>query len=139
MNSIKAIISGIVFILTAVLIMQLAYLFIAAGFHKLARDYPAVNDYSFIFRYLIAIPLLLIIMFIGGYLTALISKRHIIVNTLIVAVLTVGISLWSALQNAEITMAGIIVNSLMLAATLGGGLFWLKRDKHSNKQKQLQV
>ena len=123
MNSLKAIISGVVFVIVAILLMQLAYLFIAVGYNNLSKTMPALKEISWIFRYLVAIPVVLAIMFSGGYLTALIAKRKVILHALIVAIITIGGTMWMALENAEITTAGIIINLLMISATAVGAFF----------------
>ena len=128
MNSLKAIISGVVLIVVAVLTMQLAYLFIAVGYNDLAKAYPYLNEISGIFRYIIAIPLFLLIMLTGGYLTAAIANKGKLIHCLIVGIIFTVATMWAALANAEITTSGIIINLLMIGATMVGGLYWKKRN-----------
>jgi len=73
MRSIKAIIAGSLFIIAAILLMQLAYVFIAVGYNSLAKHYPFLNDISGYFRYFIGIPVFMLIMFSGGCITAYIA------------------------------------------------------------------
>jgi len=126
MNSVKAIVSGIIFIIIALLMMQLAYLLIAVGYNSLAKSYPFLNDISGIFRYLIAIPVILGIMFAGGYITAAIATRGVLMHCLIVGIITSGGSLWMALENADLTFTGAIISLMMLILTAAGGLYWKK-------------
>ena len=130
MNSTKAIIAGIIFIIVATLLIQLAYLFVAVGYNSLEKDYPFLKEISGIFRYLIAIPVFIGVMFVGGYITAAIAKSKTLSRTLmhcmVVGVVTIGGTMWLALENANLTLTGIIVNTLMMLATIAGGLWFRK-------------
>ncbi len=130
MNSLKAVISGIIFIFVAAMIMQLAYIFIAVGYNALAKDYPYLNEISGIFRYLVAIPVFLAIMFTGGYLTAVIANSKELFHSLIVGAIAIVTMMWMALANAELTTRGIVINLLMLLFTVLGGWFWKRRSKN---------
>lgn len=129
MNSLKAIISGIIFIFVAAMLMQLAYIFIAVGYNALAKDYPYLNEISGIFRYLVAIPVFLAIMFAGGYLTAVIANSKELIHSLIVGAIAIVTMMWMALTNAELTTRGVIINLLMLSFTALGGWYWKRRNR----------
>ena len=126
MNSVKAIVTGIIFIIVALLMMQLAYLLIAVGYNSLAKSYPFLNDISGIFRYLIVIPVVLGIMFAGGYITADIASSNVLTHSLLVGIITSGGSLWMALENADLTVTGAVISIMMLVLTAAGGLYWQK-------------
>ena len=126
MNRIKAIATGIIFIIVALLMMQLAYLLIAVSYNSLAKSYPFLNDISGIFRYLVAIPVILGIMFAGGYITAAIATSGVLMHCLIVGIITSSGSLWMALENADLTFTGAIISIMMLVLTAVGGLYWKK-------------
>ena len=129
MNSLKAIISGVIFIFITTLLMQLAYIFIAVGYNNLAKDYPYLHEISGVFRYLIAIPVFLGIMFLGGYLTATIARSKELLHSMIVGAITISTMMWFALSNAELTKMGILINVLMLLCTVLGGWYWIRRDR----------
>ena len=112
------------------MIMQLAYIFIAVGYNALAKDYPYLNEISGIFRYLVAIPVFLAIMFTGGYLTAVIANSKERFHSLIVGAIAIVTMMWMALANAELTTRGIVINLLMLLFTVLGGWFWKRRSKN---------
>lgn len=126
MNSIKAIVTGIIFIIVSLLMLQLAYLLVAVGYNSLAKSYPLLNDISGIFRYLIAIPVILGIMFVGGYITAAITTSNVLIHSLAVGIITGGGSLWMAMENADLTIMGAIISIMMLLVTAAGGLYWQK-------------
>ena len=126
MINFKAIVSGTIFIIVALLMMQLAYLLIAVGYNNLATSYPFLNDISGIFRYLIAIPVILGIMFAGGYITADIASSSVLMHCLLVGIITSGGSLWMALENADLTVTGAVISIMMLLVTAAGGLYWQK-------------
>lgn len=129
MRSIKAIIAGCLFIIAVILLMQLVYIFIAAGYNTLAKDYPMLNDISGSFKYIIGIPALIVTMFFGGYLTASIANTRILLHCVAVGLITTGAMMYSALENTNLTITGIVVILLALLATAAGGLFWQKDNK----------
>ena len=129
MNSIKAILTGVIFTIVAILLMQLIYLFVAVGYNSVAKDYPFLNDISGAFRYLIAIPVLLLIMFIGGYLSGFITRKKELLHAFLVGIITITLMMWTALQNANLTITGVVIVTLMLLATMMGGLY--AKRKHT--------
>ncbi len=135
MRSIKAIVIGSLFVVVALLMLQLAYVFIAVGYNALATDFPFLKDISGIFRYLLALPILVVVMFIGGYITADIANEHTNIKVwfhcFTVGFITVGGMMYSALQNSSLTLMGIVVIILALSASSAGGFSWLRdyRDK----------
>ncbi len=128
MRTIKAIIAGTVFILVAILLLQLAYIFIAVGYNALAKEYLFLNDIVGFFRYIIGIPLFAATMFVGGYITANIASTKIWLHCLAVG-LIVAVSMFYPLLEYSITITGIFVFVLALVATTAGGLYWQKGDR----------
>ena len=128
MRSIKAIAAGCLFIIIVILLIQLLYVFIAVGYNALAKDYPFLNDISGAFRYIIGIPVLIVVMFIGGYLTANIAnmqaRMKVLLHCISVGFITAGGMMYSALENTSLTLTGIVVFILALVATSAGGLYW---------------
>ncbi len=130
MKSILSIITGSAFIIITFLVLQLALLFVIVSYKTLSKDYPFLNDIDpSIFRYLVAIPVFLLVMFIGGYIVAMIAKNKVLLHTLIVGIITTVGSIGLALDYMEITLTGAIVMALMLAATVAGGMFWQRRNR----------
>lgn len=127
MNSIKAISTGVIFTIVTILLMQLVYVLIAVSYNSMANDYPFLNDISGFFRYLIVIPVFLIIIFIGGYLAAIIAQTKEILHAFIVGFISITLMMWSVLQNASLTITGIAIIILMLVATIMGGLYAKKK------------
>ncbi len=129
MRSIKAIIAGSLFIVVVILLMQLAYIFIAVGYNSLAKHYPLLNDISGYFRYIIGIPAFMLIMFVGGYITAAIANSKVLLHCLAVGFITAGGMILMALQNTNLTLTGIVVFILALGSTAAGGLYWQRSSK----------
>lgn len=132
MRSIKAIITGSVFIVVTLLLLQLAYVFVAVGYIELAADYPFLKNITGLFRYIVGIPVYMITMFLGGYITADIADVHtrtkVLFHCLAVALITVGGMMYSVIENSSLTITGIVVTMLALSAASAGGLFWLKNN-----------
>lgn len=126
MQSIKAIFVGTVFILVVILLLQLAYIFIAVGYNALAKMYPLLNDIVAYFRYIIGIPIFVAVMFLGGYITASIASTKIWLHCLAVGLIVAASMLYPLLEHATLTITGIVVFILALLATTGGGLYWQK-------------
>jgi len=130
MRSIKAIVAGSLFIAVVFLLLQLAYVFVAVGYNSLAASYPFLKEITGVFRYLIGFPVFVITMFIGGYITASIAninQRLILwLHCFTVGFITVGVMMYSALANSNLTITGIVVIVLALGASSAGGFYWLR-------------
>ena len=129
MRSIKAIVAGSLFIVIVILLMQLAYIFIAVGYNSLAKHYPVLHEITGYLRYLIGIPVLMLIMFAGGYITAAVANNRVLLHCLAVGLITAGGMTWLALENTYLTLTGMVVLILSLAATTAGGLYWSRENK----------
>ena len=135
MKSIKAIIAGSLFIIIVMLLLQLVYIFLAVGYNALAKDYAFLNDITGSFRYIFGIPVFIVIMFIGGYITASIADMNdnvkVWLHGIAVGFITSGGMIYPTLENSDITMTGIVVIVLALVATIGGGFYWQKGVRRS--------
>lgn len=129
MRSLKAILAGSLFIVIVGLLIELAYVFLAVGYNTLAKDYPVLNDLGNYFRYLLGIPLIFIVMFIGGVITADLAKQHVLLHCLVVAVITIGVMMVTAMENMQMTLSGFIISLLAMLATVGGGWYWQRHKK----------
>jgi len=133
MKSIKAIVAGSVFIIVVILLLQLVYIFIAVGYNVLAEDYPLLNEIAGSFRYIIGIPVFVVTMFTGGYITAIIANMEaglkVFLHCIAVGLITSGGMIYPTLENADITTTGIVIFILSLLATTAGGLYWQKNSR----------
>lgn len=129
MKSVKSIIIGSLFIIISILLMQLAYIFIAVGYNALAKDYPLLNDIAGSFRYLIGIPLFMVIMFFGGYITADFVREKVLPHCIVVGLVTASGMIVPTLENASLTLTGVVIFILAIGATSSGGLYWQKANK----------
>ena len=138
MRSIKAIVIGSIFIFIVVVFLGLIYMFIAVGYIKLAANFQFLHDISGLFRYFIGIPVFMITMFSGGYLTAGIAnmRTHISVwfHCLIVGLIAVGSMMYPALEYASLSLTGIIVIVLALSASTAGGFYWFRNQQIKENQ-----
>ena len=80
MRSIKAILAGSLFIIVVGLLVELAYVFLAVGYNSLVKSYPFLNEISGYLRYLIGIPIIFFVMFIGGVITADIARQKVLLH-----------------------------------------------------------
>ncbi len=128
MRTILAIIAGCAFIVITILLLQLVYIFVAVAYNALAKDYPFLNEIVGSFRYVIGIPIFIVTMFVGGYITASIADikaaSRVWLHSIVVGLITSGGMIYPTLENSDITITGIVVLLLALVATMGGGLYW---------------
>jgi hypothetical protein len=129
MRSIKAILAGSLFILVTGLLVELAYVFLAVWYNSLAKSYPFLIEISSYFRYLLGIPIIFIIMFIGGVITADLAQQKVLLHCLIVACITIGVMMVTATENMQVTVSGLVVSLFALAATLSGGWYWQRSQE----------
>jgi len=122
-----------VFIVVVILLLQLAYIFIAVGYNALIADYPFLNNITSLFKYLVGIPVFMVTMFAGGYITASIANMHANIKVLFhcfaVGFITVGGMMYSAMENSTLTLTGIVITVLALSATYAGGFYWLRENE----------
>lgn len=131
MRSIKAVLAGSLFIIIVGLLIELSYIFLAVGYNSLAKDYPVLNNIGSYFRYLLGIPVIFVVMFVGGVITADLAKQHVLLHCLVVAFITIGVMMVNAMENMQLTVSGLIFSILALVSTLAGGWYW-KRGKNNN-------
>jgi hypothetical protein len=126
MRSIKAILAGSLFIIVVGLLVELAYVFLAVGYNNLAKSYPFLTEISDYLRYLIGIPVIFLVMFVGGVITADLAQQKVLLHCLIVACITIGVMMVTAMENMQMTLSGVVVSFLALVSVLSGGWYWLR-------------
>lgn len=129
MKSIKAIVIGSLFVVVVILLLQLAYIFIAVAYNALAKSYPYLHEISGIFRYIVGIPVFVVIMFFGGYITAEIAGEKVLLHTLAVGLLTASGMIIPTLEYASLTLTGVVIFILAVGASAAGGVYWQKGNK----------
>ncbi len=116
--SIKALLSGALFIIIASLLMKIVYIFL----------YPYISQFHDAVRYIIAIPVFFAIIFIGGYITAGIARRKTLLHSFLAGLLTVFVMLVVALQSSEgITLMNYAVYAAIVIIASAGGYYWKQR------------
>lgn len=127
MNSLKAIVSGVLFIIIVTLVLQLIFLLLAVSYAELAQDYPVLQSVRGYFRYVVGIPVALLVMFLGGYLTAAIARTRVIVHCIITATISLLIAIVPALDYSSITIMGAFTLGASFAFTVLGGWYWYRK------------
>ena len=128
MKSIKAILAGSLFIIITIIIVQLAAVFLTVGYNILAKDYPFLREIGVYFKYLIAYPVFLLLLFIGGYITASLAPKQVLLHCVVVGVATVGLSTVTALDYMVVTVTGVVLVLLAILSTMAGGFYWQKKN-----------
>ncbi len=127
MKSFIAIISGSLFIIISSIVFQLAIMIAMVVYKHIEKDYPFLDDFIWLVRYLVGFPVFFLLMAVGGYITAYVEDGNEIRNCLLVGLLTSSGMLWLATENAVITITGMVVFVLMNIATIAGGMIWLRK------------
>ena len=110
------------------LTLELIFIIIAVGYYQLVKLWPFLNDAGVYFRYVLGIPFFILLMFLGGYITAAISKQWVLLNCFIVALITISVTFLAALSYSVLTLSGMVVIAFALLATVAGGWHWLRKS-----------
>lgn len=128
MKSIKAILAGSLFIIIVTLVVQLITIFVVVGYTSLAKSWPFLHEISIYFRYLVGYPIFFLVLFVGGYITAAISEKKILLHCSVVGFITISMSTISASGYMELTLTGMVMVLLALLSIIAGGLYWQKNQ-----------
>ncbi len=123
MNSLKAIASGIFFVIVATLVLQLVFIMVAVGYNSLATSYPWLHNIATVLKFASVFPAIFGVMFLGGYITGNLAASKIMIHCAVVGLISSVAFLWLALENAELNVVGIILVIVMFIATLLGGVY----------------
>ena len=116
--SIKAILFGALFIIIGSLMMKIIYIFL----------YPFLSQFHIIVRYIIAIPVFLMIIFSGGYITAGMARRKTLLHSFLAGLLTTLVMLIVALQASEgLGLMNYIIYLTIIIVAAAGGYYWKYR------------
>ena len=123
--SIKAILSGALFIILASLAMKIIYIFL----------YPLLSHLHESIRYIIATPVFLSIIFAGGYITAGIARRKTLLHSFLAGILTTLVMLIVALQTTEgVTLMNIVIYVTIIIIASAGGYYWKYRATRASNR-----
>jgi len=123
MNSLKAIASGIFFVIVATLVLQLVFILVAVGYNSLATSYSWLHSIATVLKFVAIFPAIFGVMFLGGYITGNLSTSNVLIHCAIVGLISSVAFLWVALENAELSIIGIALTILMFIATMLGGKY----------------
>ncbi len=128
MQSIKAILAGSLFVIVVILVLQLLYVFLAVGYNSMAHNYPVLNELTPYLRYIVGIPVFVLILFGGGFISGGIAGSKPVLHGIIVAILTTAGMLLPTLEDAQLTFTGVVVIILAIAGSGLGG-FYAKKNR----------
>lgn len=126
MKSVKALLIGGVFIVVSMLLFQLLYLFIVVAYNSLVQDVGLIQGLDAYLGLLLNVPVYLVIMFFGGYLTAEYAEQRVVLHGLLLGIATSLAFLAMAVQNAELSIKGLLVIALSISAAMAGSIYWRK-------------
>ena len=126
-NSIKAIVAGLIAIIFMGLISQLIFLFAGIAYINLVKDFPSLSFLSETTTVLL-FTITAVIAFLGGILTARLARKAVIIHCTVVGSMAGALTLIPALSDGYvITINGALLLIIILLATVAGGLYWKKK------------
>ncbi len=120
MTSIKALFIGVASMLFLGLMFELIFLFVDIGYNLLMQTFPAIKSVKQGFNYVFIAAGLFFVMFSGGYLTSVYAKTHTAIHSMVAALITSGIALYSTSGGYEFTLMSVLFVVLSIAFSLYG-------------------
>lgn len=124
MKHLKAFLAGFFFIVIFGLCIQLVFMFLAMGYVELVKVYPWVKTFGGYVSYFVGIAVYFLLMAIGGFLTASIVKKNLVVMCFLVGISSTGLSVLSLQNFSEYTVFSIIFVVSGVLFTSWGGWYW---------------
>ncbi len=103
LNRIKAISYAIITIIVLGLVNQLVLIMALVAYGSMARTYPSLVAWTSVFTYGLAASGYFIVMFSGGFISAMSARKYQISNALIASLLGSTVSLYLSLQSEIFT------------------------------------
>ncbi|MBL1142876.1 MAG: hypothetical protein HND53_12675 [Proteobacteria bacterium] len=131
MQYLKAFLAGFFFIVVFGLCIQLAYMFLAMAYIDLVKAFPWVVIFGGYVSYLLGFIVYFLLMATGGFLTASIAKKNIVLMCFIVGISSTGLSVLSLGDYSEYTVFILLFVVSGVLFTIAGGYYMKKGiDKH---------
>lgn len=125
-NSSKAISYGMITIVILGLFNQLILIMSLVGYSSLAKTYPVLMPWSQVFTYALGGFGFFIVMFFGGFVTAMSALKHTYVNAVTASILGSSISLYLSLKDEIFTPIAFFFMSFGIASSIFGCWIWHK-------------
>lgn len=128
----KALLIGSGTIIFLGLLMELFFLLGATAYTLIIKQYPQWHDIGLMLSYLAGSLMYFIAMATGGYICANFARQHVYLHNLIIAVFTIGLSLFASLDENGFTLNTGIFALSGIAFTLAGGFIWIRHQRMPN-------
>lgn len=125
----KALFAGILVVIVLGLLLQLAFTSVVVAQKELSRSYPEYTAMIDAIPYLVGFGGFFLVMALGGYVTATIALRRVVLNALIVGAVTSGFSLWLSIGSGDIKLRSLIFFALGMVFSVMGALLWRRRQE----------
>ena len=124
----KALLAGVVVVVPLVLLLQFLFTSLLVGQRMVHGHYPQIEAVTGFLPYLIGFGGFLVVMLLGGYVTAAVATRNTTAHALAVAALTTGVSLWGSISTGGIKPMTLGFFLAALLASAAGAWLWRKRN-----------
>ncbi|MCU7800718.1 MAG: hypothetical protein KZQ70_11355 [gamma proteobacterium symbiont of Lucinoma myriamae] len=125
-NSSKAISYGVITIIILGLINQLILIMSLVGYSSLAKTYPALIPWSQVFTYALGGLGFFIVMFLGGFVTAMAALKHTYLNAFAASIVGSSISLYLSLKDEFFTPIAFFFMTFGIISSIFGCWIWHK-------------
>jgi hypothetical protein len=129
----KALLAGTAVVVPLVLLLQLLFTSLLVGQKMAHGSYPKLDVVIGVVPYLIGFGGFMLVMLLGGYVTAAVATRRVVAHALAVAALTTGLSLWGSIAVAGVKPMTLVFFLAALICAAAGSLLWRRR-----KNRQMQ-
>lgn len=126
MQYLKAFLVGFLFIVVFGLCIQIAYMFLAIWYVDLVKAFPWIATFSVYVSYLVGIVVYFLLMATGGFLTASIAKKNMLVMCFLVGIASTGLSVLSSQSSSEYLVFSILFIVSGILFTIAGG--WYRKQ-----------
>lgn len=124
----KALLAGVTTIIVLGLLAQMIFLFFVTGLTLLLKSHPLHAEYGRVISLAFGLPLFLLVMGIGGYVTAFYSREKVIAYGAVVGGIATGFSLVPSLMTGRLMLAGVLFLLAGVVFTALGSFLWKRRN-----------
>ena len=128
MINIKALLISVTAMIFLGLTFELIFLFIDIGYNILMKSYPMTKVIRQPFYYLLVLTGLFFVMFTGGYLTSIYTKKYVTAHSVVAATTVCGIALYATSSGYDFTLLSVLFVIVSVAFALYGNIIYKKND-----------
>ncbi|MCB1761209.1 MAG: hypothetical protein KDI68_15670 [Gammaproteobacteria bacterium] len=130
----RALLAGSAVVVPLVLLLQLLFVSMLVGQKMAHGSYPKLDVVIGVVPYMIGFGGYMLIMLLGGYVTAAVATSRVVAHALAVAAFATGLSLWTSISLGGVKPMTLLFFLAALVCAAAGARLWRRRD---NRRKQV--